>query len=142
MPIRSTDYKKLSPKRLRELGLSPKSERYANELGQIISKRRFQELQLAEKHGRRVTLEERVKNFLTGIWNFLTGRQKRAAEGRRAQAARVRREKEDLEVVRFLELAAKAMRGELTVSEGKEFEKLKRKMRERGDNPVVYWTGK
>lgn len=88
--MKSSDYKKLSPKKLRELGYSPKSERYQNALGHTIGKGKYQRLQLAEKHGRPVSLAERAKNFLFGIWQYVTGRQKVAAEARRKQAKKKR----------------------------------------------------
>lgn len=81
--MKSSDYKKLSPTRLRELGLSPKAEQYENDLGHRISKRRYQELKLKEKHGKKITLAQRAKNYLRGIWQYATEGLRKAALGRR-----------------------------------------------------------
>ena len=78
----SVDFRKLSPSELERLGLSPKSERYVEATVKRIttktptlSKRQYQQKQLAESSGRRVTLEQRAREFLTGEREAVTAKQ-------------------------------------------------------------------
>jgi hypothetical protein len=78
----SQEYVKLSPSRLKRLGLSPKSERYVEKGAKRIttktptlSKRQFYQKKLSERAGRPVTLEQRSREYLTGDREALTAKQ-------------------------------------------------------------------
>lgn len=88
IPVATGEYRKLSPNELEARGISRKAERYVNPDGELISKRRYQESQLYERTGRRVTLAERALAYLKGWWTYVTKGARRAATGRRAQVAR------------------------------------------------------
>jgi hypothetical protein len=69
----SEEFRKLGPIELKGQGLSPRSERYVEKSAKRItsstptlSKRQFQEKKLSEAAGRRVTLEQRTREYLTG----------------------------------------------------------------------------
>jgi len=62
MTLKSSDYKKLSPKQLIERGLKPKSESYLGPNNQVISKRAYLKLQRSER-GLNVTNEQLAKKY-------------------------------------------------------------------------------
>lgn len=91
VPVATGTFRKLTPNELEARGYSRKSERYVNPDGEVITKRRYQESQLFEKLGRRVTLFQRAVAYARKVWEYISGAARKAAEGRRKQARRKRR---------------------------------------------------
>ncbi|MGI0011923.1 MAG: hypothetical protein ACREBU_00555 [Nitrososphaera sp.] len=77
-------FRKLTPSELKARGLSPKAERFIRlSDGATLSKRQYQQALLGATYGERVTLEQRARNFLSGLWRYVSSAAQRAALGRR-----------------------------------------------------------
>jgi hypothetical protein len=70
---KSGGFRKLSPAELKRLGLSETSERYVEKSAKritkatpTVSKRQYAQKKLGEESGRKVTLEQRAKEYLAG----------------------------------------------------------------------------
>ncbi len=93
----SSEFRRLSPSELHKLGLSKKSERYVYKHTKrltvrtpTISKRQVQQKRLSEQAGRRVTLEKRAREYLTGERQAATASEASMRE-RAIEAWRLRR---------------------------------------------------
>lgn len=105
----SGEFRKLSSKELERIGLSPKSERYVETSVKHIStktptlsKRQYQQKQLGEASGRRVTLEQRAREFLTGEREATSAQQAQLRE-KSLEAWRLRKKYKGERVARIRE---------------------------------------